>query len=86
MNGIKPDITFVLKVNIENSKRRLKKRKIKNRYDKFSKSFYINAQKAFIRLAKKDKKYHYIINNSNDDKRIVNNLLSIIMKKINAKK
>ena len=86
LNGIKPDLTFVLKVNIENSKRRLKKRKVKNRYDKFSKSFYINAQKAFIQLAKKDKKYHYIINNSNDDKRVVNNLLKIIMKRINVKK
>ena len=86
LNGIKPDLTFVLKVNIENSKRRLKKRKVKNRYDKFSKSFYINAQKAFIHLAKKDKKYHHIINNSNDDKRVVNNLLKIIMKRINGKK
>ena len=36
---------------------RLKKRATKkNRYDKFSKNFYIKAQKAFIKIAKKNKK------------------------------
>ena len=39
---------------------RLKKRATKkNRYDKFSKNFYIKAQKAFIKIAKKIKKILY---------------------------
>ena len=53
LEGIKPDLTFLLKVNISKAMNRLKNRKRKNRYDKFSKSFYIKAQKAFIKIAKK---------------------------------
>ena len=40
LQGIKPDVTFLLKANIWTAMRRLKKRKKKNRYDKFSRSFY----------------------------------------------
>ena len=54
--GIKPDLTFILKVKISKALQRLKKRKIKNRYDKFSKNFYIKVQNAFIKLAKRIKK------------------------------
>jgi len=64
--NIIPDITFVLKVNISKALKRLNKRKIKNRYDKFSKKFYSNVQKAFIKIAKKNKKRYIIIDNSED--------------------
>ena len=53
LGNIKPDLTFILKVKISKALERLKKRKKKNRYDKFSKNFYINAQNAFIKIAKK---------------------------------
>ena len=39
LGSIKPDLTFVLKVNISKALQRLKKRKKRNRYDKFSKIF-----------------------------------------------
>ena len=39
LDGIKPDLTFLLKVNISKAMARLKNRKKKNRYDKFSKKF-----------------------------------------------
>jgi len=45
---------------------RLKKRKKKNRYDKFSKNFYDKVQKAFLKIAKTDKKKYIIIDNSLD--------------------
>ena len=83
LGKIKPDITFVLKVNINKALQRLKKRKIKNRYDKFSKKFYNKAQKAFIRIAKKNKKKYYILDNSENDKKIAKNILKIVEKKIN---
>ena len=67
LQNIRPDITFLLTVKANKASSRLKKRKIKNRYDKFSKNFYQNAQKAFIRLAKKNKKRYFIFDNSNDD-------------------
>ena len=67
LGNIKPDITFILKVNISKALNRLKKRKKKNRYDKFSKKFYYNVQKAFIKIAKKNKKKYFIIDNNNDN-------------------
>ena len=45
---------------------RLKKRKNKNRYDKFSKNFYTKVQNAFIKIAKKNKKRYFIVDNSID--------------------
>ena len=66
LGNIKPDLTFVLKVNILKALERLKKRKKINRYDKFSKNFYDKVQKAFLKIAKSDKKKYLIIDNSLD--------------------
>ena len=66
--GIKPNIVFILKVSQESSRKRLKKRKNKNRYDNFSKSFYANAQKSFIKIAKNKKNYYLLDSSSNDNK------------------
>ena len=66
LGTIKPDLTFIIKVDISKALQRLKKRKKKNRYDKFSRSFYIKVQNAFIKIAKKNKKRYFIVDNSND--------------------
>ena len=66
LGHIRPDLTFVLKVNISAALRRLKKRKRKNRYDKFSKEFYVKAQNSFIKIAKKNKKKYFVLDNSRD--------------------
>ena len=66
LGSIKPDLTFILKANISKAMQRLKKRKKKNRYDKFSKNFYDRVQKAFLKIAKTDEKKYTIINNSLD--------------------
>ena len=66
LHDLKPDLTFILRVNISRALIRLRKRKKKNRYDKFSKNFYINAQKAFIKIARKNKRRYCIIDNSKD--------------------
>ena len=66
LGSIKPDLTFVLKINISKALRRLKKRKKKNRYDKFSKNFYIKVQNAFIKIAKKNTRRYCIVDNSED--------------------
>ena len=54
LRSIKPDLTFILKSNVASAMLRLKKRKRKNRYDKFSKNFYDRVQKAFLKIAKSD--------------------------------
>ena len=82
LQKIKPDITFLLKVKASKASSRLKKRKTKNRYDKFSKNFYQNAQKAFIKLAKKNKKRYFIFDNSTDDKELEKKILNIVLSKL----
>ena len=79
LNKVKPNITFILKVSSNSSKQRLKKRKTKNRYDKFSKSFYAKVQKSFLKLAK-NKKNYYILDSSKND-----NLLEKLIYKITSK-
>ena len=66
LGSVKPDLTFVLKANISTALYRLKKRKKKNRYDKFSKHFYIKVQNAFIKIAKNNKKRCIIVDTSKD--------------------
>ena len=85
LDRIKPDLTFVLKVGISKALQRLRKRRKKNRYDKFSKSFYIKAQNAFIKIAKKNKKKYYIFDNSKDSKDLEKKILQIVFKKIKYK-
>ena len=63
LKGLKPNLTFILKVSSKSSKKRLIKRKSKNRYDNFSQSFYSNVQKSFIKIAKRKKNY-FILNSS----------------------
>ena len=84
LESIKPDLTFILKVNISKALERLKKRKKKNRYDKFSKYFYIKAQNAFIKIAKKNKKRYFVLDNSKDSKEvekvILNKFINVLHK------
>ena len=83
LRGLKPDLTFILKVKISKALERLKKRRKKNRYDKFSKKFYINAQNAFIKIAKKDKKRYFILDNSKDSKETEKIILNKFIKVLN---
>ena len=84
LGSIRPDLTFILKVNISKALERLKKRKKKNRYDKFSKYFYIKAQKAFIKIAKKNKTRYFVLDNSKDSKEtekiILNRFIKVLYK------
>ena len=66
LRKVKPDLTFILKVNINKAMRRLNKRKTKNRYDKFSKNFYIKVQNSFLKAARKNKRRYFVVDNSKD--------------------
>ena len=85
LKNIKPDITFLLKVNISSALKRLKKRKKKNRYDKFSKKFYIDAQKAFVKISKKNRNKYHIFDNSLDNTNLENDILNIVLTKLRKK-
>ena len=79
LRKIKPDLTFILRVNINKAMKRIKKRKTKNRYDKFSKNFYIKVQNSFLKIAKKNKTRYFVIDNSLDSP----NIEKIIFNKFN---
>ena len=84
LGNIKPDLTFILKVNISKALQRLNKRKKKNRYDKFSKGFYKKVQNAFIQIAKKNRKKYLVLDNSTDsditEKIIFNKFIEVLNK------
>ena len=79
LNGLKPNITFLLKVSPTTSKLRLSKRKIKNRYDKFDQSFYNKVQKSFLKIAK-NKMNYYVFDSSKNNKVLENKIINIVLK------
>ena len=74
LNNFKPDLTFVLKIDIKTAIKRIHKRKVLNRYDKLSKSFYSKVQKAFIKIAKQNKR-KYVVLNSQKNATILEDLI-----------
>ena len=81
LDGLKPDITFLLKVSKNSSRKRLKKRKIKNRYDNFSQSFYSKVQNSFVKIAKMKKNY-FIFDSSKNDNKLEKIIFGIIKKRL----
>ena len=84
LNGIKPNLTFILKVSSKSSKKRLIKRKTKNRYDNFPQSFYSNVQKSFIKIAK-GKKNYFILDSSKNDNSLEKKIFNITSKYLNIR-
>ena len=82
LDGVKPNIVFVLKVSENSSKNRLKKEK-QNRYDNFPQSFYTKAQKSFIKLAKK--KNYFVLDSSRNDNNLEIKIFNIVKKYLNIK-
>ena len=82
LGNLKPNIVFVLKVSEKSSRARLKKRKTKNRYDNFSKSFYLKAQKSFLKIAK-NKKNYYVLESSSNDNALEIKIFNIVKKSLN---
>ena len=82
LRNLRPNLVFVLKVSEKSSRARLKKRKTKNRYDNFAKSFYTKAQKSFIKIAK-NKKNYFILDSSSNDKALQIKIFNIVNKYLN---
>ena len=80
--NIKPNLTFILNLKISTAMNRINKRKIKNRYDKLSKKFYIKVQNAFIKIAKKNKKRCIIINSNQDIKQTEKVIFDLFIKQL----
>ena len=81
LNNIKPNLTIILKSNMNNIFKKLRKRKIKNKFDNLDKSFYLKTQKAFLNIAKSNKNY-FVFDSSTNDKFLEKKLLDLIINKI----
>ncbi|MDC0903354.1 dTMP kinase [Pelagibacteraceae bacterium] len=84
LQGIKPNLTFVLKVSSKVSKLRLKKRRTKNRYDNFSQSFYNKAQKSFLSIAK-NKSNYFVLDSSENSPLLEIKIFNIVKKYLKIK-
>tara|TARA_B100001057_G_scaffold266488_1_gene266643 strand:+ start:2011 stop:2655 length:645 start_codon:yes stop_codon:yes gene_type:complete len=84
LGKIKPDLTFILKVNKKSFIKRLKNRKTRNRYDNFPINFYIKAQNAFLRISKK-KKSHIVLDSSDNTPDLQKKIFKIIINRMNIK-
>jgi len=68
LKGINVNFTFLNIVNPINMKKRLSKRKILNRYDKFDQIFYKRVQLGFLKILKKNPKKYMKIDSNLDIK------------------
>ena len=69
LRKIKPNFTFLMKIDINESFKRLKKRRNLNRYDQFNKNFYKKVQNGFIKLSKLQPRKYMILNSENNIKK-----------------
>ena len=84
LNGLKPNLTFVLKVSPRTSRQRLNKRRTLNRYDNFAQSFYTNAQKSFLKIAK-NKTNYFVLDSSQNNNFLEKKIFQIVCKYLNIK-
>lgn len=84
LGSIKPNLTIILKSTIKSVSQRIKKRKIKNKFDKLDKNFYIKAQKTFIKIAKTRKNY-FVFDSSVNDNLLEKKIFKIIKNKLGLK-
>ena len=84
LQGIKPNIVFILRVSQKSSRQRLKKRRSKNRYDNFAQSFYNKAQKSFLKIAK-NKKNYFVLESSTKDNLLEEKILNKVKKYLNIR-
>ena len=80
LGNIKPDITFIFKLNINKAMKRINQRKSRNRYDNFTKKFYLNVQRAFLKIARTNKKRYIVLDTSKDTKETENVIFEKIKK------
>ena len=84
LQGIKSNLTFILKVSSKSSKLRLKKRRTKNRYDNFPQYFYRKAQQSFLKIAK-NKRNYFVINSSFNNNDSEKKIFKIVCKYLKVK-
>jgi len=81
---IKPNLTIVLKSNLNIISRRVKQRKNNNKFDNLKKNFYNSVQNEFIKLASLKKNY-VIYDSSHNDNELEKKILKTVKKRLKIK-
>ncbi len=84
LNGVKPNLTFILKVSPKTSRKRLLKRRTRNRYDNFTQDFYKKVQRSFLKIARKKKNY-FILDSSKNNNSLEKKIFEITSKYLKIK-
>ena len=79
--NLKPNLTIILKSNLNSISLRIKKRKKNNKFDRLKKAFYRKAQNAFLKLAKNNKNYK-VFDSSKNTPELEKKILSVVVKRI----
>ena len=66
LKNVKPNLTFILKLNLSKALQRVKGRKKNNRDDNFSRRFYQEVQKGYIKISKTKKNRYVVVDTSKD--------------------
>ncbi len=66
LGSVKPDYTFLMYLNVNQSLLRISNKKKINRYDKFNKIFYQKVQKGYFSISRNNKSKYMIINSSKE--------------------
>ena len=82
--NFKPDLTYLLTVDVNIAIKRIKKRTNNNRYDNLNKSFYRRVQKGFLTIAKKKNNY-VILDTKKNSKSTEKIIFSKLLDRINEK-
>tara|TARA_Y100001970_G_C14230751_1_gene858472 strand:+ start:2371 stop:2985 length:615 start_codon:yes stop_codon:yes gene_type:complete len=82
IGSFKPDLTFLSIVNNKDLLNRLRRRKRKDRYDKFNNNFFRKVQEGFLKIAKKKDNYVLLDSSKYNSKEIGDQIIHRINKLI----
>jgi dTMP kinase len=82
LGNFKPNLTIVLKADLNTVYLRVKKRKNNNKFDGLQRNFYKKAQNAFLSLANKRKNY-LVFDSSKNTSDLEKKIFNIVLNRIN---
>lgn len=82
IGDIKPDITFLIDVDVDLAFNRIKARSDNNRYEKMDRQFHKKIREGFLEIAKNNKKRIVIINGEQEATKIHEEIIKILKNKV----
>ncbi|RMA97897.1 dTMP kinase [Hydrogenothermus marinus] len=80
-NGLKPNITFLIDIPVEEGLKRIKNERNIDRIEKEDIYFHKRLREGFLKIAEEEKERIFVIDGTKDKKEIFKNILNILEKK-----